>query len=527
MEITSAQTIGKTLEAAVQAAPDRVGFVYLDQEITFAQMDKASDRVASGFLKMGLQRGDKIGIIALNQMEWLYVYFAAAKIGLAVVGLSVRYREGEFDYMLNHSDVRAIVTLAKCGDFDYVDFFKKFRTKIPGCRHFIFIGEGGFPESTGFDALLNADVDATTLTNAKQAVVPDDLMMIIYTSGTTGTPKGAMITHKSQLASALAMANHTKFTADDVQALAMPLNHVGGITCGILVHLLAKAAVVLVPMFNADLVIQLSVKYQPTICGGVPTMHLLLMMNESFKTWDRSKVRIVIAGGSNAEPDMLKKIKEAFPNAAIMNLYGLSESSGAVIISPWESDFDATVRSIGKPIGDFKAKVVDADDQELPTGETGELCIQGDSLAKGYLHMEKETAEAFRGGWLHTGDMAYIDGEGYIVLKGRKKEMYVQGGFNVYPVEVENILSKHPKIMMAAGIGVPDPVLGEVGRYYIVPKADTNPTEDEIKEYCRQNMADYKVPKQIVFRQELPLTPAGKIMKINLKEEYEKNNQVT
>ncbi|MCG6911764.1 MAG: AMP-binding protein, partial [Deltaproteobacteria bacterium] len=205
-----------------------------------------------------------------------------------------------------------------------------------------------------------------------------------------------------------------------------------------------------------------------------------------------------------------------------MNLYGLSESSGAVVLSPWESDFETTLRSIGKPIGDFRVKAVDEEGNELPTGETGELYFKGDAVVASYFRDADETADAFQDGWLKTGDMGYIDAQGYITLMGRKKEMYLQGGFNVYPVEVENLLTRHPKVMMAAGIGVPDAVLGEVGRFYIVPQPGTEPTEEEIIEYCRENLADYKVPRQIVFKAELPLTPVGKIMKSQLKEEYEK-----
>ncbi len=522
IDVNKTQTVWKTLEAAVQAMPDRVGFIYQNKEISFREMDKISNQVASGLLKMGCKKGDRIGIIALNQPEWLYTYFAAAKIGLAIVGLSVRYRDVELDYMINHSGAKILLAPTKFGDMDYEKFLGDFRKKIPGVKDFIFIGGSGFSGSHNFEDLMNSEVDLPILEKAKGEVTPEDLLMIIYTSGVTGKPKGAMITHKSQLASAFAQSVHTKAKADDVMIVAMPLNHVGGITCQILANLFGKGTSVLIPMFNPDEVNKLATKYQPTIHVAVPTMHILLMMKDSFATWNREKVRIVITGGSNAEPDLLRKIKEAFPNATVMNLYGLSESSGAVIMSPWETDFDAMVRSIGKPIGNFKVKVVDSNDKDLPEGETGELCIKGDAVVKSYLKMEKETEEAFKQGWLYTGDMAYIDQNGYVTLMGRKKEMYIQGGFNVFPIEVENVLTKHPKILMAAGIGVPDSILGEVGRYYIVPKPGMELAEKEIKDYCRQHMADYKVPKQVVFRTELPLSTAGKIMKTKLKEEFEK-----
>ena len=522
--ISKAKTIWEALKDAVQASPDRTGYVFLSEEISFLEMDKRSDRVATGLLQLGMQKGDRIGIIGLNQPEWLYLYFAAAKIGAVVVGLSVRFRSSEFEYILNHSETSMVATLPVIPDMNYVEFFRQFGPNIPSVKQFIFIGGAGFDGSTTMESLLNSEVDRDALNDAQQSVAPEDLMMIIYTSGTTGKPKGAAISHQSQLASARAQAEHTRISEDDVVPLALPFNHVGGITCGILTTLLGRGKSILIPMFDPNRVIQLAAKYDATIVPGVPTMHTLVLMNENLSSWDTSNVRLVITGGSNAEPDLLEKLYKTFPGATVMNLYGLSESSGAVVMSPWGSDFHTTVRSIGKPIGDFQVKAVDEDGNELPTGETGELCFQGGAVVSSYFRGVDESAYAFHGGWLKTGDMGYIDDQGYITLMGRKKEMYLQGGFNVYPVEVENLLTKHPKVMMAAGIGVPDSVLGEVGRYYIVPKPGSEPTEEEIIEYCKEHLADYKVPRQIEFRAELPLTPVGKIMKSLLKEEYEKGS---
>jgi fatty-acyl-CoA synthase len=519
--ISNAATIWEALNEAAEELPDKTGYIYEGRKISFKEVNAAADRVASQLLRLGYRKGDRIGIIGLNQPEWLYTYFAAAKIGAVVVGLNVRYRDSEIEYIINQSEARGLVSVSRTAEMDYVQFFNSFRARIPTVKQFFFIGDEGFAGSRNFQALLSAEPDGDALKKASAAVEPRDLMIIIYTSGTTGQPKGAAITHKSQLAAARAQAAHARISADDLLPLALPLNHVGGITCGLLTALMGKATTILIPRFDPEEIIRLSKRYPLTIWAGVPTMHILLLMTESIKDFDTKSLRLVITGGANAEPALLKNLKATFPGATLMNLYGLSEASGAVVLSPWDSDFDTLVRSIGKPIGDFQVRVVNANGMEVPAGETGELHFKGDAVAGGYFRMPKETEHTFdREGWLHTGDMGYLDKDGNIILMGRLKEMYIQGGFNVYPVEVENLISKHPKVAMVAGIGVPDPVLGEVGRYYIVPKPDTEPTEDEIKAYCKKHLADYKVPRQIVFRASLPLTPVGKIMKSRLLEEY-------
>lgn len=522
-DIIQASVIWEVLDQAAKSVPDKTCYFFMGKEYSFRVVDEMSDRLACGLLDLGIGKGDRIGIIALNQPEWVFTYFAAAKIGATVVGLNVRYREMELGYMLNQSETKAVVTLAAMGDqMDYVGFFEGFREKVPSVEHFVFIGGPGFEGTHSFEAMLNTEVDRKALQAAKASVRPEDLMIIIYTSGTTGVPKGAAVTNGSQLAAARAQAEHTKVGPDDLVQVAAPLNHVGGTTCGIVNMMLGRAAIELIPVFDANVVIEQAKANPPTIMAGVPTMLVLILMNEKFGSLNTDSVRLVITGGSNSEPSLLTSLYDAFPKATVMNLYGLSESSGALVISPWDSDFESTVKSIGKPVGGFRVKVADGDALELPQGEIGELYFKGAGVAAGYFRMPEETAATFDSeGWLHTGDMGYIDETGYIVLMGRLKEMYIQGGFNVYPVEVENLISKHTKVAMVAGIGVPDPVLGEIGRYYIVPKPGEELTEEEIKAYCRERLADYKIPKKIVFRAELPLTPVGKIMKSKLKEEIQ------
>ncbi len=521
-QYSNSKVIWKVLDEQATKQPGSIFFYIGDNQITYGQVNEITDHVACGLLNMGIKRGDRIAVNGLNTPDWLFAYFGAAKIGACIVGLNVRYRDSELEYILNQSQTETVITLPGLPDFNYVDFFQGFKPKIPTVKNFMFFGSDGFDGALNFNTLVQAPIDTEALARAKASVQPDDLIMIIYTSGTTGQPKGAAITNASQLASALGEAEHCQIRTDDVFLGALPFNHVGGITCCLLTSLLAGAAVLLIPAPDLEMIIKQSARYGLTVVGGVPTLHTLLLMTPAIKDWDKSKVRLVITGGSNAEPELLTNLTKNYPNATVMNLYGLSESSGAVVLSPWDSGFERLLKSIGTPVGDAVVKIMNEDGQELPTGETGELYFNAGAVCGSYFLMPDASNEAFlEGGWLKTGDMGYVDENGYIYLMGRKKEMYLQGGFNVYPVEVENLLTKHPKVSMAAGIGVPDPVLGEIGRYYIVPMPGEDPTEDEIKAFCGKHLADYKVPRQIIFREALPMTPVGKIMKSTLKAEYE------
>ncbi|MET9265631.1 AMP-binding protein [Amycolatopsis sp. NPDC004079] len=487
------------------ASADAVGWTAGSRDLRFAEMDAWSARIAADFLRRGLRRGDRIAVNGRTTPEWLAVYFAAAKIGAVVVGLSPRYRETEFAHILTDSGARLVVTEPSAGDVDFLALLEKL--DLPGVS------------VVTFAELGSAEPDEA-LAAASAAVEDDDPVMIIYTSGTTGRPKGATLTHRGQLASAAAEADHLQLSPADVLPVAVPLNHVSGITCCILSALVAGSRTVLLPSFDAGAAADLFRAADLTMWVGVPTMHTLLLNHERFAGVDTSAIRVVVTGGANAEPALLQRLTAAFPKATVMNLYGLSEVSGAVVMTPWGASTEATERSIGVPFPSVEAKIASPSGDALPVGETGELLFRTPSIMAGYHNLPTETAAAVDAdGWLHTGDMARADEEGYLTLHGRAKDMFVQGGFNIYPVEVENVLAEHPGVLMAAGVGVPDPVLGEIGRYYVVPAQDATVTEAELKEFCAGKVADYKVPRQIVLRPALPLTPSGKVQKAALRAE--------
>ncbi|TDL75284.1 long-chain fatty acid--CoA ligase [Rhodococcus qingshengii] len=512
--------VHRALTRAVSQYPDKPFLICENKKVTFNELDEITDVLASALLEEGFRRGDNLAILALNQLEWLYSYFAAAKIGVGVVALNPRYRETELEYMLNNSKAKGIVSLSEHQGFDFSGFFQSFREKVPNLVKYIFM-EKGFEGSLQLNELLKYEGNTSRLDQYKLDVKEDDTAIVIYTSGTTGKPKGTLITNRSILESAKAQADHLSLGENDCTVGSLPLNHVGGITCAVHALLVKFGSIVLVPEFIPEKVLQVIDRVKPTMFGGVPTMYLMLCNHKDIDKYDLTSIKIGIVGGSNVDRSQCELIDRHFPNARIVNLYGLSETSGACIMTRLTDSVERVQESIGVPIGDFKIKIVDCEQNELPHGEVGELAIKGNCRAKGYFGLEEETKLTFSDdGWLYTGDMGYLDHEGYLFLKGRKKEMYIQGGYNVYPVEVESILMSHPKVSFAAGIGVPDHFLGEVGLYYIIPKEGAVISEEEVKVFCKQHLADYKVPKQIVFTMNLPQTPAGKIQKSALKEQY-------
>ncbi|WP_158887790.1 class I adenylate-forming enzyme family protein [Amycolatopsis anabasis] len=510
--MTDPGTFPGELAAAARTDGDRP-FLRLTPEsaCTFGEMERLSARVASGLLGLGLRPGDRIAVSAPNQPEWLALFFGATRIGLVVVTLNPRYRETELEYMLNQSGARAVVTVPALPDFDFAAFYAGFRDRVPSVEHVITLG-------AEFDELAKSPVDAEALRAAESGVGPDTPAVILYTSGTTGRPKGAVLTHGSMLAAARGQAERLDMGPDEVFIGAMPLNHVGGITCTIAASLVARGSVVLLPAFVPAEAVRTIAEHRVTVFGGVPTMFTLAFARPEFAGTDVSSVRIALVGGSNADPALCVQMAERFPGARLSNLYGLSEVSGGCVLSAPGDDLATVSRTLGTPVAGVEVRVVDLEGREVTAGGEGELHVRGPGVARGYWDLPEESAETFLpGGWLATGDMVALEPDGHLVLRGRKKEMFLQGGYNVYPVEVENVLTAHPAVAMAAGIGVPDPVLGEIGRYYVVLKPGETADPEELIDFCRARLADYKAPKQLEIATELPLTPAGKIAKAALR----------
>jgi fatty-acyl-CoA synthase len=483
---------------------------------TYAEFAHAVDQFASGLRELGITRGDRVAIAAPNSAEWLITWFATAKVGAILVTLNVAYREREFDFMLNQSGSVVLLTSAQDGGFDFVSFLDRLRPQIPSVRHFVFLGGAGFPGSHRWEDLRVPD-DGPAADPDTGLVAPEDPAVILYTSGTTGEPKGATLTHAGILASARAQAEHLAQTSGDVAIGHMPLNHVGGLTCTVTASMVVQGSVALLPRYSPAQALNSIGRHGVTIFIGVPTMYTKMMELPEFAGMDVSSVRTCVIGGSNVEPAMGRRIIEAFDGARLANLYGLSETAGGCIISAADDDLDTLVETLGVPIGDFEVRIADDDNHALPPDADGELQIRGDCVSPGYWDLEAPST-FLPDGWLATGDMALRRPDGRVTLRGRKKEMYIRGGYNVYPAEVENVIAGEPSVAMCAVIGVPDEVNGEVGHAYVVPAAGATADPEALLDLCRIKLARYKVPARIVVVDSLPLTPSGKIKKVALRD---------
>lgn len=510
------RTIGATLATAAEVHSDRIAYIDDGRFYSYRDVDEDADALAARLAAAGVTRGARIAVIIPNQIEWIYLFYAAARLGAVIVGLSVRYRGTELDYMISDSKVSMVVSLAECAGYDYRAYFATARAegRFPDLRRVVYLA----PRSPNALAPF-AELAAAPAISPPEGPAADDLMMIIYTSGTTGKPKAAGLTHANMLASAAAECAHLRLAPDDLIQLANPLNHVGGVTCGVLTFLLAGGICELVPSFSAETVLKMAARRPPTAISGVPTMLTLMLQHPKLAEVDFSSVRVVFMGGANVDATLIRRLQQAMPRARLINLYGMSETAGAIVMTPWDCAQEDLLHSIGQPLAGARLRVVGADGREMPAGEVGELWFKGLGVIRGYAGAHDGADILDDEGWLRSGDLGYVDARGFVFLKGRDKDMYIQGGFNVYPVEVEALLATHPAVMLAAGIGVPDPVLGQIGCYYIVPRDGAAVTEQELIAFCREHVADYKVPRQVIIRDRLPTTPAGKIQKAVLRGE--------
>lgn len=498
--------------------PDKPAFVHGDRQISYAQFAARVNRLANALQRLGLKQGENVAILQYNYPQTFESMFACFKSGLGAVPINFRLHPKEFAFIIDHSESRAVILSS-----EFNDSIMEVRDRIPGARHLITL-DGAQGELLEYETLLGEEADEFIDVD----VAPDDLAWLFYTSGTTGMPKGAMLTHRNLLAMSMNFYADMApgFTPDDVILHAAPLSHGSGLYG--LPNIGKGATSVMLPSksFEPELVFQTIEKYRVTNMFTAPTMIKMLIDHPSVDQYDLSSLRSLNYGGA---PMLVEDLKKAINKLGpcLVQLFGQGESPMTISYLPhWAHKTDGSpeelrrLGSAGFARTDVEVKIFDAEDNELPPGRFGEIVTRSDLVMKGYWKNPETSADTIKNGWLHTGDIGYLDENGYLFIMDRSKDMIISGGENIYPREIEEVLVRHPAVREVSVIGVPDSKWGEAIKAVIALNPGKTASEKELIDFCRDNIASYKKPKSVDFVDELPKSNYGKILKRELREAY-------
>ncbi|ESW90285.1 MULTISPECIES: AMP-binding protein [unclassified Mesorhizobium] len=517
------------------ATQDAAVFVGQDKRFTWSELSDTVDTLAAGFLALGLEKGDRVGIWSPNRWEWLVTQFATARIGLILVNINPAYRLTELEYALNKVGCKALVTAASFKTSDYLGMIETLAPelakatpgklkaqKLPTLKIVIRMGDDNSPGMFNFaDVLSMAGRDEhDSLDRISEGLKPGEPINIQFTSGTTGAPKGATLTHTNIVNNGNFVTAATKLTVDDRLCIPVPLYHCFGMSMGTM-GCVTKGATMVFPGegFDAGATLKAVAQERCTGLYGVPTMFVAMLDHTDFAGFDLSSLRTGIMAGSPCPIEVMKKVVSLMHMEEVTIAYGMTETSPVSFQSSVDDPLEKRVSTVGRIHPHVEVKAIDADGATVAIGTPGELCTRGYSVMKGYWDDAEKTREAIDAdGWMHTGDLATIDAEGYCNIVGRVKDMVIRGGENVYPREVEEFLYRHPKVKEVQVFGIPDAKYGEELCAWIVLKPNQIATEQEIKNFCAGQIAHYKIPRYIRFRTELPMTVTGKPQKFLMRE---------
>jgi fatty-acyl-CoA synthase len=536
MAKTTPQSISSSLlgdVVALQAAqfPDKDAVIYPEFGLrwSFRDLEERAEQCARGLSKLGIRKGERVALWSVNLPEWVVLFFGLAKIGAIMVTVNTLLRRQEVEYLLSQSECCTLILSQGFRDADYVETIREIApelrshrpespldcAKLPSLRRVIFLGE---PAPTGMIKYKDVQKLGATGSEVRAALDVHEVINIQYTSGTTGFPKGAMLSHHNIVHNGHWIGYTQRFSATDRVCLPVPFFHCFGCVLGILGAFTWGAAIVPLTSFDPEKVLQAVASERCTVLYGVPTMYIAELEHPAFGKYDLSSLRTGIMSGAPCPESLMKKVIHDMHLPQITIAYGLTEASPVVTMTEIDDDMMRRTKTVGKPLPGAEVKIVDpATDEAVPTGETGELWVRGYLVMKGYYNKAEATREAItEDGWLRTGDLASQDEDGYITIRGRKKEMIIRGGENVYPREVEEFLRRHAKISDVAVYGVPHPRLGEEVAAAIRLKSGASATPEEIIAFCKGQIASFKIPKHIQFVAEFPQTASGKLQKYKL-----------
>ena len=515
------QTVPELLADSCTRYADLEALVDGDLRLTYAELGERVHEAARAFMTLGMEKGDRFAIWAPNVWEWPIVALGGLEAGSVLVPINTRFKGREAAYVLGKSKARILFTVTDFLDTDYVELLRDTQEELPHLEHIVVL-RGPVPE--GCISYADFLARASTVDDARRAersasVTGDDLISILFTSGTTGAPKGAMLVHRAICRAYLAWADVVGLRAGDRYIIINPFFHSFGFNAGVLVCIMKGACILPQLTFDVQEVMRRIPTDRISVLVGPPTIYQTILNHPDFDSMDLSSLRLAVTGAAAIPVELVRQMRDRLGFEVVVTGYGLTESSGIATMCRHDDDPETIAHTSGRAIPGVEVKIVDAKGNEVPRGEPGEILVRGYNVMKGYLDDPEQTAEAIDAdGWLHTGDIGVMDERGYVDITDRVKDMFINGGFNAYPAEIEDLMLRHPDIAQVAVVGVPDERMGEVGMAFVVPRTGSQPDPDEIIAWCKGEMANYKVPRYVQIVDELPLNASGKVLKYELRE---------
>ncbi|GAA1469326.1 AMP-binding protein [Nocardiopsis exhalans] len=514
-------TIGANLARTIAAHPDRDALVDRGsgRRLTYRDFGAEVDRVALGLLGLGVAKGDRVGIWAPNRAEWVFVQYATARIGAVMVNINPAYRTHELEYVLNQAGISVLVAAPSFKTSDYAGMIEEVRGKCPELRELLLFG------GSAWESLLAAgdQGDPARLAGVEATLSPDDPINIQYTSGTTGFPKGATLSHHNILNNGYSVGELLGYTEIDRIAIPVPFYHCFGMVMGNLAATSHGACMVIPgPGFDPATALDAVQAEGCTSLYGVPAMFIAELALPDFDSYDLSTLRTGIMAGSPCPVEVMREVIDRMGMAEVSICYGMTETSPVSTQTRRDDSVERRVSTVGRVGPHLEVKIVDPESGvTVPRGTPGELCTRGYSVMLGYWNQPDRSAEAIDAGrWMHTGDLAVMDEDGYVGITGRIKDMVIRGGENIYPREIEELLHTHPDLLDAQVVGVPDERYGEELMAWVRMREGTEPlTAEALRAFCRGRIAHYKIPRYVHVVDEFPMTVTGKVRKVQMREE--------
>jgi len=501
------------------ASGDDLAVVDGDVRLTYAQLRSAADDAGAALVAAGVEPGDRVAIWAPNSVRWIVAVLGLWRAGAVLVPVNTRFKGPEAADILERSGARVLLTVTDFLGTDHVSMLRAAGTDLAELATIVVVDGPVADGTVGWDRFVaSADDDARAEVARRAAAVgPDDPSDILFTSGTTGKAKGVVQTHGRTLLVATDWVAMTGLRAGDRYLMVNPYFHMFGLKAGILASVAAGATMYPEPVFDVDRVLRRVEEEGITVLPGAPTIYRAILDHPERAGHDLSSLRVAVTGAADIPVALIRRVFDELPFTVVVTGYGLTEGGTAAATSPGD-DPETVATTVGTPRPGFELRIVDTGGAAVPAGEPGEILLRGGSIMSHYLDDPEATAATLSAdGWLRTGDLGVVGDDGCLRIAGRSKDMFIVGGFNAYPAEIEDALLRHPDVAQVAVIGIPDERLGEVGMAFVVPRAGATPTEDEVIAWSREQMANYKVPRRVAFVDALPLNATGKVVKDELR----------